>query len=52
MKTNRAVDGEFIVSKLSLEKYLENLLDVLLLILITVATILVKRNINIPGSHV
>lgn len=43
MKTNCAVDGEFIVSELSLEKIPENLPDVPLLILIAGATILVKR---------
>lgn len=46
METNCAVDGEFIVSKLSLEIFPENLADAMLLILITGATILVKRYIS------
>jgi len=52
MKTNCAADGKFIMSKLSLEKFPENLPDILLLILITVATILVKTGVNVPGWQV
>lgn len=51
---NYVLDGEFIVSRLPLENLSEILPLVLILIFITGATTLAKRNLNlnIPGSHV